>query len=245
MKMIKVTHTPNMTGVLLAGDAEDFEALYDALHTIVGPEEMAFALTQARIRVLGLCYDLRHARMGNRSVGFQEHGLDVDQLKYLGIVGPTQNLVLSFETYWPEMLYIVFVLNEFIEQYERQPKTHTWDEHIAIVRLLQSKVLQLAGETMTEKQFASFKKWTNGTKALSYGFYANFYTQYVDYLNLLWVAMDREERPNKLSIFAKRLNQHTTDYEKIKKRINAAAEYEEVPPSEIRYGDYEAVEIVW
>ena len=243
--MINITNTPNMTGVLLAGDSEDFEALYDALHIIVGPEETAFGLAEARMRVLGLCYDLRHARMGNRNVVFHEHGLDAEQMKYLAIVGPTHNLYLSFETYWPEMLYIVFVLNEFIESYERRPKTHTWDENIAIVRLFQSKVLKLAGETMTDKQFASFKKRTDGTKALSYSFYANLYTQYVDYLNLLWIAMDKEERQKKLSIFAKRLNQHTTDYEKLKKRIDEAAEYEEVHPSEIGYGDYEAVEIVW
>ena len=243
--MINITNTPNMTGVLLAGDSEDFEALYDALHIIVGPEETAFRLAEARMRVLGLCYDLRHARMGNRNVVFHEHGLDAEQMKYLAIIGPTHNLHLSFETYWPEMLYIVFVLNEFIESYERRPKTHTWDENIAIVRLFQSKVLKLAGETMTDKQFASFKNWTDGTKALSYSFYANLYTQYVDYLNLLWIAMDKEERQKKLSIFAKRLNQHTTDYEKLKKRIDEAAEYEEVHPSEIGYGDYEAVEIVW
>ena len=243
--MFIITHTPNMTGVLLAGDSEDFEALYDAMHAIVGPEDIAFGLVEARIRVLGLCYDLRHARMGHRNVSFQEHGFDREQMKYLGVVGPTQNLVLSFETYWPEMLYIVFVLNEFIESYERRVKAHEWDEHIAIIRLFQSKVLKLAGETMTDKQFASYKKWTDGTKALSYGFYANLYTQYVDYLNLQWIAMDREERPKKLSIFAKRLNQHTTDYEKLKKRIDAAAEYEEMHPSEIEYGDYEAVEVIW
>ena len=243
--MIQITHTSNLTGVLLTGDSDDFETLYDALHNIVGTEENAHGLYEARLRVLGLCYDLRHARMGHRKVGFKEHGLDADQMKYLAIVGPTQNLYLSFETYWPEMFYIVFVLNEFIEQYERMPKIHTWDENIAIVRLFQNKVLQLAGETMTEKQFASFKKWTDGTKLLSYGFYANLYTQYVDYLNFQWIALDREERVKKLSIFAKRLNQHTTDYERLKKRIDAAAEYEEVHPSEIAYGDYDAVEVIW
>ena len=243
--MLKVQHTPNMTGVLLAGDSDDFEALYDALHSIVGTEEDARGLYEARLRVLGLCYDLRHARMGHRNAGFKEHGLDVEQMKFLSIIGPTQNLYLSFETFWPEMLYIVFVLNEFIEQYERRPKIHAWDENIAIVRLFQSKVLQLASETMTEKQFASFKKWTDGTKLLSYSFYVNLYTQYVDYLNLQWNAMDREERGKKLSIFAKRLNQSTTDYERLKKQIDAVAEYEEVDPSEIAYGDYDVLEIVW
>lgn len=243
--MFIITHTPNMTGVLLAGDSEDFEALYDAMHAIVGQRKQRLDLWRRGFvyLVYAMIYVMHEWDIVMSA--FQEHGFDREQMKYLGVVGPTQNLVLSFETYWPEMLYIVFVLNEFIESYERRVKAHEWDEHIAIIRLFQSKVLKLAGETMTDKQFASYKKWTDGTKALSYGFYANLYTQYVDYLNLQWIAMDREERPQKLSIFAKRLNQHTTDYEKLKKRIDAVADYEEVHPSEIAYGDYEEIDIVW
>lgn len=236
-----------MTGVRIAGDDEDFEVLYDALHTIVGPEETAFALAEARFRVLGLCYDLRQARMGNRNVGFREHGLTTEQMKYLSIVGPAQNLYLSFETYWPELLYVAYVLNEFIESYDRSTKrsVHAWDESSAVVRLFQSKVLQLAGEIMPEKPYASFKKWTDGTSLFSYKVYANLYTQFVDYLNLQWIEMNPKERPKKLHLIAKRLNQHSTEYEKLERRINAAAEAEGVSPSEIAYGDYDAVEIVW
>ena len=37
--MLTALHTKNMTGLLLSGDLEDFEQLYDALHHIVGTEE--------------------------------------------------------------------------------------------------------------------------------------------------------------------------------------------------------------
>ena len=48
--MITVNHTPNMAGVLVAGDSDDFEALYDALHFIVGREEDAKGLANARTK---------------------------------------------------------------------------------------------------------------------------------------------------------------------------------------------------
>ena len=37
--MIKLTNTPNMTGVVIAADVEHFEVLYDALYTVVEPED--------------------------------------------------------------------------------------------------------------------------------------------------------------------------------------------------------------
>lgn len=52
--------------------------------------------------------------MGHRSAGFKEHGLGDEELAFLSIVGPKQNLFVSFETMWPEMLYVIFSLESFI-----------------------------------------------------------------------------------------------------------------------------------
>ena len=123
------------------------------------------SLYDARIRVL--CYDLRHARMGNRNAAFKDHGLDEDQMKFLSLVGTKQNLYLSFETFWPEMLYITFVLNEIIRENERREKVHLWDSNIAIVRLLQHQVLNLTQDTVTPRQFATVKN----ADELKYGDY--------------------------------------------------------------------------
>lgn len=57
------------TGVAIYGDFMDFETLYEQLHEIVGDEEDFPAYYDARIRVLGVCYDLRHALMGDREIG--------------------------------------------------------------------------------------------------------------------------------------------------------------------------------
>lgn len=34
--MIVASHTPNMTGVLLSGEPDDFRALYESLHKVIG-----------------------------------------------------------------------------------------------------------------------------------------------------------------------------------------------------------------
>ena len=245
LTMLTAQHTKNMTGLLLSGDLDDLEKLYDALHNIVGTEEDSRDLYDVRIRVLGLCYDLRHARMGHRNAAFKPHGLDEEQMKFLSLVGTKQNLSISFETYWPEALYIIFVLNTFIEQYKKRTKAHLWDENIAIVRMFQSTVLSLVEQTITPKQFASFKKWADSDAIHSYSFYKNMYKQYIDYLNLEWIEMDREERVKKFNIFAKRITQHTADYERFVDYMDAAAIEHGVSPDELEYGNYDDLQIIW
>ncbi|WP_407081839.1 DUF6904 family protein, partial [Psychrobacillus antarcticus] len=62
--MISMQNTPNRLGVTTTGDFQDFEELYEALHTIVGEEMEYIHYDAVRIRVLGVCYDIRHALMG-------------------------------------------------------------------------------------------------------------------------------------------------------------------------------------
>jgi len=87
-KMIFVKNTPNNTGVAIYGDYMDFESLYEAMHEVVGDEEEFVSHDSARTRVLGVCYDLRHAMMGDREVEFVDNGLDKDKMKLLQVLAP-------------------------------------------------------------------------------------------------------------------------------------------------------------
>ena len=229
--MLKAQHTPNMTGVLITGDFDDFYELYEALHKIVGDIEESGGYYPSGIRVLGFCYDLRHAFMGHRNAGFKEHGLNEEQMQFLSLVGPKENLYLSFETLWPEMFFIVFSLENFIEQYKLREKTHLWDENIAAVRKLQATIARLVEETLTPNKFAMFKKWMQP----NYGAYYNYYTQFVDYLNDKWINMDAKKREKNFNIYAKRLAETSVEYLKQKKEIDEVALEDGVSPMEIQY----------
>lgn len=56
--MITVESTELNAGVEVSGDYHDFEALYEALHNIVGEEGEFPPYEGARLHVLAVCYDL-------------------------------------------------------------------------------------------------------------------------------------------------------------------------------------------
>ena len=187
-------------------DFDDFYSLYDALHSILGHTEQLKDPEGAVIRVLGFCYDVRYAFMCNR--GGENHGLEEEQMRFLSLVGLKQNLFLSFETLWSEMLFVAFFLEESIRYYAQRTKVTMWNPNIALVRNLQVTIYKLVEETVTKKQFVSFKKWIDANFASPIVF-----LQYIGYLNSEWVDLTRDEREKKLTIFAKRTCQVTTDYE--------------------------------
>lgn len=228
--MLHAQHTPNMTGVLLTGDFDDFHALYDALHSILGDTEEYHDQDSAAIRVLGVCYDIRHTFMGDRGAGFKDHGLNEEQMQFLSLVGPKQNLYLSFETLWPEMLFVVFTLEEFIRAYVRRTKATIWDGNIALVRNFQATIFKLVEQTVSKHQLASLKKQIDSNFISPITF-----TQYIDYLNGEWVELGREEREKKFNIFAKRTCQFTSDYERQHKKLIEAAIKYECSPKELKY----------
>lgn len=61
--MISVQSTPNLTGVTISGDYDDLYSLVEAFHEITINEysEKHHKYIGISIRVLGLCYDIRHA----------------------------------------------------------------------------------------------------------------------------------------------------------------------------------------
>lgn len=227
--MIVASHTPNMTGVLISGEPDDFRALYESLHKVIGNVDPDIE-DGAVLRILGFCYDVRHTLMGHRNAAFEEHGFDDEHLAFLSLVGPKQNLKLSFETFWPEMLYIVFSLEICIKDYQKTSKATIWDPHITQARILQSAITKLVEETVTSRQFASFQKWITENSVSRI-----IYMQYIDYLNSKWNDLDAEKRKKNFNIFAKRTCQLTSDYERQKRLVIEAAIEHRCLPSEIHY----------
>ena len=75
--MLSVKTTENLAGVTVSGTYWDLNALYDALTNVIGEEESYPEFEACRIRVLGLCYDIRHAYQGDRNRGKIEYGDEV------------------------------------------------------------------------------------------------------------------------------------------------------------------------
>ena len=120
MSMIYVENTPNNTGVAVYGDHRDFEGLYEALHDIVGNEDEFLNHEMVRIRVLAVCYDLRHAMMGDREFEFVDNGRDDFKMRKLSVIAPDKNVYLKINVLWPELLFVMMALNDFILLYAKR-----------------------------------------------------------------------------------------------------------------------------
>ncbi len=83
----------------------DFEHLYEALHQVAGEEEEYPNYSGSRIRILGICYDLRHALMGDRDIEFISNGPEQEDLMYQSVIVPDKNMYLKVDILWPEAIW--------------------------------------------------------------------------------------------------------------------------------------------
>lgn len=240
--MIKLESTPNYAGVFVSGDSNDFDELYEALHFVVGEEGEFAGLDQVRLRVLGVCYDLRHAMMGDRGVRFVPNGMDRDKMRYLSIAGSESNIYLKFEVLWPELLFVSFSLNEFIDITVQSKKLHLWDPIIAAVRKFQAAVATCLAETLPESKFKMCKRYFEPHRLHS--FY-NYTTQYIDELNLKFIEMDADKRFANISIMVKRVNEKNDRYYIVREDVEATAKHYGVSTDMIKIKGEYPEEIDW
>jgi hypothetical protein len=240
--MLAATSTPNCAGIELRGDFLDFEALYDALHHVVGDEDANAGYKGARLRVLGICYDLRHALMGDRDIEFVENGWDADRSQRHGVIANQKNLYYKMQAYWPESLFVTMALNDFLLLNARkmsnnafQPFLHkrtVWDASIAQVRLFQSEIVKCIQETVSEATFARMINqmhkdwpWMDG-----------YITQYVDILNIRFLNMEMEQRQKSLGTMVKRMVERGTEYQSLRDDVLDSARHHKRSAEDIEIG---------
>lgn len=227
--MIYLKNTPNNTGVTVYGDRLDFDELYESLHKIVGEEGEWTTYEEARLRVLGICYDIRHALMGNREIEFVDNGLDKDMMRQLSIVTTDKNVYLAINVLWPELLFVTMALNDFVKVYARKQAKNSydnlmdfrnlWDSAIAQVRGFQAAIAKCIKETIPETSVSRVMKLMNS----DYSWFSNFATQYLDELNCSFLDMNKEKRLKNITVMAKRIAEQGQEYQEIKNAVSEAA----------------------
>lgn len=243
--MLQINNTPHYAGVTVAGDYQDFDELYEALHDIVGEEDEFPAYDAPRLRVLGVCYDIRHSLMGDRGAITVPNGFDRERARYMPIIAPENNVYLTFEVMWPELLFVSFSLNDFTQLYEKRTNTHPWDPTITAVRKFQGAVARCLQETLSEAKFGHFKKYIRPHKYGGYGLYSGYATQYVDHLNIKFLKMKPEKRLANISIMAKRLGELDHNYMEARIAIQNAAHEMNAHVSEIRFKEEYPEDFEW
>ncbi len=256
--MIIIKNTENLAGVYISGDFNDLDKLVDAFYAITIDDfsEKNKKHVEISTRVLGLCYDIRHAFQGDREVELVANGMDQDKMKFHSIIAPENNVYYKCNCLYPEMFFVMLALNELVELRIRElvksragyndalDKNVIWDDVIATIRSFQGAFVKCVKEVLTE---AAFKRWLtlmNGDSINIWGIAG----QYVDLQNIRFINMSKEKRLKNITIIAKRIAEFRTDNEhsNIKEVVVEGAREDGCAEGRIRLEGIEYPdEIVW
>jgi hypothetical protein len=244
--MITIKNTENLVGVSISGDFNDLDKLVEAFYAITIDEisEKNKSHIGISTRVLGLCYDVRHALQGDREVELVENGMNEDKMRFHAIIAPKNNVYYKCNYLYPEMLFVMLALNELVKLRIRElvkskygyndalDKNVIWDDKIATIRSFQAEFIKCVKEVLTEASFTRWLKLMNG----DYINIEEITGQYVDLQNIKYINMNKEKRLKNLSIIAKRIIEFRTDAEHrgIKEAVDEAAKEHNCPEGDIR-----------
>lgn len=112
--MINVVNTENNLGITIAGDYDDLDLLHTALSSLVGYDGEIEHYDSVSLRILGVCYDLRHAYMGDREIITTENGMNNEIKKWHGEMYPDYNIYYSVNILWIEAVFSVLAIEDLI-----------------------------------------------------------------------------------------------------------------------------------
>ena len=257
--MISIRNTENLTGVTISGDFYDFYDLVDAFHEIAIDEysEKHIHYHAMSTRLLGICYDVRHAYMGDREVAFVDNHMNEDKMAWHGVIAPQQNIYYECNIFYTEMIFAMLAINELIKirmqdlikskhlMYDSYTnKKVIWDKTIIVLRAFQSAFAKCVQDTLTPN---SYSRWLS-TITNPYTNIFSIATQYLDIITIKWIDWTKEKRLKSLSSVTRRIADFWDDDEhnEIKREVYLAAKEFNCHESEIRLKDYDyPVDIAW
>lgn len=239
--MLSVKTTEKLTGVTISGTYWDLNALYDALTNVIGEEGSYPEYEACSIRVLGLCYEIRHAYQGDRTRGRIEYGEEV----------------FSFEYLWSETVFLFAVLDEFNslsggsrcylkqEGAEKQfynPETkdallECLPDDIAYVRFFQNLIKNAFQKTVDPKRYKKIMSDYENDFSYSYArmkrYFNHFCPQWVDIQNVKYLKRAPEKRKSYLATISEKILFGNSDYDALEEAVLAYAKEDGVRYYEI------------
>ena len=257
--MISMRNTENLAGVIISGDYNDFYELVDAFHEVTIDEysERHRSYYDVSIRLLGICYDIRHAYMGDREIAFVDNHMSEHKMAWHGVIAPQQNLHYECNILYTEMIFSMLVINELIDIRMQElvkskhllykaytDKKVIWDRTIIVLRGFQSAFAKCVQDTITPN---SYSRWLK-TITEPYINISSIATQYLDLITIKWIDWTKEKRLKTLTSITRRIADFWNDHEhnEIKKEVALAAREYNCSESEIRMRGYDYPdEIEW
>lgn len=238
--MLSLRNTPNHAGVRISGDYFDLDALNKAIYHVIGNEKKYHNYAGSRNRLLGIAYEIRHAAQGDRNIDPVFNGLTEHTKKQHSFIAPDKNIYFSVEVLWPEVLYAIVALNDFVRLHRKDAEFPEWNPEIHFIHHFQSLVLDCLHGQVPEEQYQLILKSFSQTPTVS-----DYAIQYIDFLNLKYIDMHKQQRENSLAAVAVKIAVQDNDYQAFRQQVLAAATPAKKAIHEIQFKAEYPEEIDW
>ena len=230
--MLRFKPTEHLTGVTIQGDLQDFYELTESIYRITGiVDDPTSAYYGVRNTLLAICYDIRHAYMGDHDIFTVENGMNQEIMRWHKMITPTNNVYYSGNVLFPLAIFAAvsmqqafpsarkFYESKNMEEGEHLPPYSDYVHDKAYLNQFAAGVWQALGEVIGGLELEKIiRSWEN-----SYDSYACYATQYIDKCNIELLKAPLEKRKDKLRNIAKRLVKAPQAYYTLLRDLHAAA----------------------
>lgn len=222
--MLKINPTEKLTGISIRGDYADFNNLVDSIYRLTSfDDDLHDFHYGVKNRLLGLCYEVRHAYMGDRDVVLEDNGMSREKMKYHGIITSERNVYYSVNILFPEAIFLAASVPEmyiFSSRYygKRAAKTSEllkpafpYSDYIkdqANLDVLCASIWKALGQVIGDEELEKILTLLMRTEEE----YFDYATLYIDKCNMELFKTAVDKRPGKLKSIAKRIIKKSTSY---------------------------------
>lgn len=252
--MLQLKPTEHLTGINLSGDYQDLNALRSAIFRVCGDENEYDGYESAQTYLLALCYDLRHAYMGDRGYLSVDNGSDCmgDAIRCIFDFGPDDdieemkkrytngNLYFHENLVFPDAVYFTLVLDEFLLLTETkllsdwQPDSDCEPYDIyqfqcdkALIQYYQSCVWKCLQSVIGSDRCGKIKKAIGRKRTI----FQNYATPYLEQQSTLYLSIkSTEDKPDVLARIIYQIIKKPADYCRLElEMMDYAREYGVAP----------------
>lgn len=223
--MLTIQPTELLTGVKISGDYWDIDELLSAIYTVCGDENRYYDYQGSRQRILATCLKLRNAIRAEHHVEFVTNGIHKGVRHTKKVLAPEKNVYFSVEVLMPELYFMALALNDFIRLHEEIIDNSMWNVHIATIRHFQGIAVETLKDLINTEHFNVFIQMVHAKSPLFF----RYATQYVDVLNLEYIALSLEERRDTIAAFVLRLLMEDDAYHALHEQLMEVAAHTKLP----------------
>lgn len=235
--MISAKPTENLTGITVEGNFDDFYEITDSIYRMTSfKDDYDDFYWSVKNRLLAICYDIRHAYMGDREVKLVDNGVHDEMMKWHSMILPKQEVHFSVKFLFPEAVFVALSVPELYlwSRSRYRQRTQKQDEAAefpalkysdyirdkAVIDTLLAVILGALAEVIGDNELEKLLRF----RERQYDdLFFNYVTQYVDKCNIEYLKTIPEKRKDKLRNIAKRFMNQPTSYKNLKSDFEYSA----------------------